>query len=129
MTTDPEIIKDLLPLYRSGLASPASRQAVEAWLADHAPQAMDDENGGGDSDSAALRALDEARRRARLVRWLFGLALGFTMLCFSTSIRLHGGVPVSAHLVAFDMPWLFAPVAVAAILCWILYFRFRRRLS
>jgi hypothetical protein len=128
MTTDPEIIKDLLPLYRSGLASPASRRAVEAWLADHAPEALDDENIGGDADSAALRALDEARRRARLLRWLFGLALGFTMLCFSTTIRLHGGIPVSARLVAFDMPWLFAPLIAAAILCWTLYFLFRRRL-
>src|SRR4051812_14287946 len=105
MTNDPDIIRDLLPLYRSGLASAASRRLVESWLAEHAPGAAKAGEEGDGMDEMALRALDSARRRSRGLRWLFGLAVGQTVLCLSTRIQFEHGVIVSARLLAFDMPW------------------------
>jgi anti-sigma factor RsiW len=129
MTIDPEIIKDLLPLYRSGLASPASRRLVEAWLAEHSPDAADEAGiAPAGSDEAVLRALDRARRLRRRLRWLFGLAIGLTVFCASMEIRLEGGLPVSVRLLAVEMPLAFAPAIAAALACWTGYFVLRRRL-
>ncbi len=129
MTIDSEIIKDLLPLYRSGLASAPTRKLVEAWLAEHSLEAAGTSDvAPGESDSALLRALDRARRLRRRLRWLFGLAIGLTVFCASTRIEFEGGRLVSARLLALDLPLLFAPSMVAAIACWIFYILLKRRL-
>ena len=129
MTIDPEIIKDLLPLYRSGLASAPSRRLVEAWLAEHGADvesAADEDRGM--SDPALLHSLERARRLRRRLRWLFGLAIGLTVFCLSMEIHFEGGAPVSVRLLALQMPLAFAPVIVAAFACWTGYFLLRRRL-
>ena len=128
MTVDPEIIKDLLPLYRSGLASPPSRRLVEAWLAEHKPDCSSPAEMAGASDAELLRALEQARRLRRRLRWLFGLAIGLTVFCLSMEIRFEAGVPVSVELLALRMPLAFAPAIVAALACWTGYLTLRRRL-
>jgi hypothetical protein len=129
MTTDPDIVRDLLPLYRSGLASAASRRLVEAWLADHAPGAISEGEATGDETGRSeLRALEQALRLRRRLRWLFGLAIGLTVFCASTEIKLEGGRLVSARLLALDLPLLFAPLIVAAMACWISYALLKSRL-
>jgi hypothetical protein len=126
MTVHDDVIFDLLPLYRAGRASEASRALVEAWQAQHptlsAGAAKDDDAGR----SNALTVLRAARRRARVRRWLFGLALGLTgVLCSVGISRVPGGF-VRVRLMALDFPWQFAPVAIAATLLWLLYWRASR---
>jgi hypothetical protein len=129
MTMDPDVISDLLPLYRSGLASAASRRLVEEWLAEHEAEArLEGEAAGDGADDLALRALEQARRLRRRLRWLFGLAIGLTVFCASTKIEFEGGQLVSARPLALDLPLLFAPLIVAAAACWISYALLKRRL-
>jgi hypothetical protein len=126
MTIDPEIIKDLLPLYRTGMASAPSRRLVEAWLAEHGSGESADRGDGGGDD--ALAALERARRLRRRLRWLYGLAIGLTVLCASLQIDFEEGRPASVRPLALDMPLLFAPLIAGAIAAWAAYFLLRRRL-
>jgi hypothetical protein len=128
MAIDKEIILDLLPLCQSGLASEQSRRLVEAWLRDHPEAQADSPAGPGAAGGDGIEALARARRLRRWQRWLYGLAIGFTVLCFTAEFHIESGRLVSAQLVALKLPLLFAPVILAAILCWLGYFRLKRRL-
>jgi len=125
MTIDPEVIKDLLPLYRAGMASAPSRRLVEGWLAEHGSGESGGRVDGGDD---ALAALERARRLRRRLRWLYGLAIGLTVLCASLQIDFEDGRPASVRPLALDMPLLFAPLIAGAIAAWAAYFLLRRRL-
>ena len=125
MTIDRDIIFDLLPLYRAGLASDASRRAVDAWFATHPedglkPPARPDE------DLAA--SFDRARQLRRRLRWLYGLAIAFTAFSFGFELRFDGNSLASARLLALDYPLAFAPVMMAALASWLGYFWLKRRL-
>ena len=129
MTIDREIIFDLMPLYRSGLASEPTRRLVEAWLREHPT-----ERPGGDAQRSDLEAEDafaafaRARRLRRWQRRLYGIAIGLTVLCFSAEFHFEGGRLASARLLAFDYPWVFAPLIAAATASWAGYAWLRRRL-
>jgi hypothetical protein len=128
MTIDKEVILDLLPLCQSGLASEPSRRLVEAWLRDH-PEAQAGSPAGPDAAGGdGIEALARARGLRRWQRWLYGLAIGFTVLSLTSQFHIEGGRLTSAKLLALEMPLLFAPVILAAILCWLGYFRLKRRL-
>jgi len=129
MTIDREIIFDLLPLCQSGLASGPSRRLVETWLLDHPEEAAGSPAGRMPAGDDGIEALARARRLRRRQRWLYGLAIGFTVLSVSSEFHVADGRLVSAQLLALEMPWLFAPVILAAIGCWIGYFRLKRSLS
>jgi hypothetical protein len=128
MTIDREIILDLLPLCQSGLASKPSRRLVEAWLRDHPEEQAGNPAGPAAPGGDGIAALGRARHLRRWQRWLYGLAIGFTVLSFTSEFHFEGGRLVSAQLVALKMPLLFAPVILAAIACWLGYFRLKRRL-
>jgi hypothetical protein len=128
MTIDKEIILDLLPLCQSGLASEPSRRLVEAWLRDHPEARADSPAGPGAAGGDGIAALARARGLRRWQRWLYGLAIGFTVLAFTSEFHIESGRLVSAQLVALKLPLLFAPVILAAILCWLGYFRLKRHL-
>lgn len=128
MTVEREIILDLLPLCQSGLASPASRQLVEDWLRDHPKERIGSADGPTGRDGG-VEALARARRLRRRQRWLYGLAIGFTVLSFTAEFQVAHGRLVSARLAALDMPLLFAPVILGAAACWIGYFMLKRRLG
>jgi hypothetical protein len=125
MTIDRDIIFDLLPLYRAGLASDASRRAVDAWFAAHPEDGLRPRAAPADDLAVSLGRARQLRRR---LRWLFGLAIAFTMFCFSAEFRFEDGRLAAARLLALDHPLAFAPVALAALACWLGYVLLKRRL-
>lgn len=127
MTIDREIIRDLLPLCQSGLASPASRQLVETWLQDH-PGELTDFTQPLVEAGITAEVLARARRLRRWLRWLFGLAIGLTVLSCAAELKFADGGLVSARLLALDQPLAFAPVIAAASACWCAYFWLKSRL-
>jgi len=129
MTIDREIILDLMPLYRSGLASEPSRRLVEDWLSEHPSERIGDGAERGDPQGdEAFAAFARARRLRRWQRRLYGIAMGLTALCFSAQFHFHEGRLDSARLLAFDHPWAFAPLVAAAAGAWAGYAWLRRRL-
>jgi len=129
MTIDREIILDLMPLYRSGLASQPSRKLVEAWLGEHPAERFEDLGGSADPEGTeVLAAFARARRLRRLQRRLYAIAVGLTVLCFSVQLHFEGGRLAWARLLAFDHPLAFAPLIAAAAASWAGYAWLRRRL-
>ena len=121
---DRDIILDLLPLYRAGLGSAKTRAAVEAWLAAHpeageAPAAMPE---GADWRTSFDRARSLSRRR----RWVFGAAMVLTALCLATEFHF-GADGFRVRLVALGAPLMFAPLALAAVIAWVSYWRMSRQ--
>lgn len=127
MTIDKEIIRDLLPLCQSGLASEPSRRLVEAWLRDH-PEEQAASRAGRIEPGDDIAPFARARGLQRRLRWLHSLAIGFTVLCFSSEFHFAGSRLVSARLLVLEHPLPFVPVMLAAIGCWIGYFWLKRRL-
>jgi len=98
---------------------------ADAWFATHPedglkPPARPDE------DLAA--SFDRARQLRRRLRWLYGLAIAFTVFSFGFELRFDGSGLASARLLALDYPLAFAPVMLAALVCWLGYFWLKRRL-
>ena len=121
---DRDIILDLLPLYRAGLGSAKTRALVEAWLEEHPELA---EEPAAIAESADWRApFDRARRVSRWRRRVYGLAIALTVLCLAIDIRSGPGGAFQARLLALEFPALFAPLAVGAVIAWILYWRIAR---
>jgi len=129
MTIDKEVILDLLPLCQSGLASGPSRKLVEAWLRDHPDEPAGSPAGRVGPAGDGIEALARARRWQRRTRWLYGLAIGFTVLSFTSQLHIERGRLVSARLLAIDYPLQFLPVILASIACWAGYVLLKRRLS
>lgn len=120
---DRDVIVDLLPLYRAGLGSAATRALVDAYLADH--PGLDATL--ADPDDEAWRAmLARARRLSRWRRWLFGIAIALTVICLALEIDLTGHPP-TVRLLALRAPLAFAPIAVAALAAWIAYWRLKTK--
>lgn len=116
---DDDIILDLVPLYRAGLGSPATRAAVEAWLS-----AQGEVVPARRGDDGLLGAMATARRLARWRRRWFAAAVTLTALCLSVGIDVPSG---RVRLLALELPHLLAPVALAAVAAWLVYWRLRRR--
>lgn len=129
MTIDKEVILDLLPLCQSGLASQPSRRLVEAWLRDHPDEPAGSPAGPIGPGGDGIEALARARRLQRRQRWLYGLAIGFTVLSFTSEFHIEQGRLVSARLLAIDYPLTFLPVILAAVACWTGYVLLKRRLN
>jgi hypothetical protein len=129
MTIDREIILDLMPLYRAGLASGPSRRLVEAWLAEHPADRVWSGTAPDDArEPGEFAAFARARRLRRWLRQLYGIALALTAISLTTQLHFEGGALTSARLVALDHPLAFAPAILAAIAAWAGYFGLRRRL-
>jgi hypothetical protein len=129
MTVSEDVIFDLLPIYRSGLASPGTQALVQEWLAAHpdfdgaeAPPEL----AFATAEKAALSA---ARRLARWRRRLYGVAIGFTVLLLSTHIEVENGRLTVLRPVLLDYPWAFALVTVGTALSWWGYWRLSKRLA
>ena len=126
MNVTREIVKDLLPLYVSGEASPDSRALVEEFLgndpdlarladalraADRMPAPAIAPPGAG--RVALLRTQTLVRRRA----WLFGLALFFTGLPLSFVAGDRG----LRFLLLRDAPGVASASLAVAVALWIAY--------
>lgn len=121
---DRDVIIDLLPLYRAGLASPATRALVEAYLAEH-PEL--ERTADASPDEAKWReSLERSRRLARRRRYLFAMAVAFSALAFAIRLDVENGRVLGAHLLAMDAPLLFVPLALAAGVAWLIYWRITR---
>jgi len=125
MTIDRDIIFDLLPLYRAGLASDASRREVDAWFAAHPEDGL---KPPARQDKDLTASLDRARQLRRRLRWLYGLAIAFTIFSFGIQLRFDDSGLASVRLLALDHPLAFTPVMLAALACWIGYYWLKRRL-
>jgi hypothetical protein len=129
MTIDREIILDLLPLYRSGLASAPSRRLVETWLAEHPADPVGAAAARTDPlDPEGFGAFARARRLRRWLRRLYGIAFALTAVSFTAQFDIVGGRLESARMLALDHPLAFAPAILGAVAAWGAYFWLRRRL-
>jgi hypothetical protein len=128
MNVSDDVIQDLLPLYRSGLASPDSAALVAEWLAAH-PDFTEADGAlqPPPSDVDALRALSAARRLSRWRRRLYGVSIGLTVLLLTTRLTFEQGHLVAVHLVALELPGVFGPIALSAAAGWYGYWRLSAR--
>jgi len=124
---DDDVILDLLPLYRSGAASPATEQLVRGWLAAH-PE-FDDTPAAAPPGDAEVRAFAQARLLARWRRRLYGLAIGLSVLLLTTNITSEQGRVRSIRLVGLDHPVGFVVLALCAAGAWYGYWRISKRLG
>ena len=131
-----DIIVDLIPLYIAGEVSPATRQAVEEYLAtdrklsDYVHNARREES-AGESESAKvspdleMKTMRKTRKALALQRWLFALAIAFTSVGLSTGFKVEDGRISNLRLIAMDHPGVLLPCLLGAVICWILYARAR----
>ena len=130
------MIRDLLPLYLAGEASPATRQLVEEHLAAdpelaRLAQAAADPELSRLATASALplptagkSALDATRRLLRRRSWLMGGAIFTTALPFSIQGNEHG---IQFFLLR-DAPATAAVSFAIAALLWVAFWRVSRRL-
>ena len=133
-----EVIVDLLPVYVSGEASPATRTLVEEYLSQD-PELMEQVLRLKSEDplnfpevtvppELAMRSLRRTKTLLAWQRWLFGPGLFFTLFSLSFETNVSGGRIREFHFLLRDSP-LFASFLAIGICCWIAYFVVRRRLS
>jgi anti-sigma factor RsiW len=139
MRVSRDVIVDLLPLYLAGEASAATRSLIEQYLSrdealatqvrSHVAEILGSAAGPVDlPPELELRSLSRTRGLLRKQRWLFGTAIGLSVLALTSEISRGENHSTSFHFLIRDYPMVFGPIAVAAIVCWIAYMRAARRL-
>lgn len=133
-----EVILDLLPVYLSGEASPATRALVEEFLQQDAELAQRirlqwTENFTKVSPSMLppdleLRSLSRARRLLAFQRWLFALGITFTVISLTSEFSFAGGHFKEFHFLLRDYPVELGTCLALGIACWTAYYFIRRRL-
>jgi hypothetical protein len=133
-----EVSRDLLPFYRAGGGSPATRALVEEQIRQDPELARLVEDGWkGDLPSAASSTLppdlelEMLRRTKRLLawqRWLFGLGIGFSAIALTSEATFGDGRLKEFHLLIQEYPAPFGVCLALALSCWIAYSTIRRRL-
>lgn len=132
-----DIIRDLLPLYLAGEASPATRELVEEYLAQDPELAREvrasQESPGLPAPPAPgrdveLGSLVRTRNLIALQKWLFGFAISFTAIGFALRITFHEGRVSAVRLVILDSPRELGLCLLIAAACWAGYFLLKRRL-
>jgi hypothetical protein len=138
MNVTREVILDLLPVYVSGEASPATRALVEEYVKQDAELAQRIRLQQAESFnkflSPALPAeleLKTLRRTKTLLawlRWLLGFAIFFSATLLSNETTFHNGRLTEFHFLLRDNPWELWICVVLGLVCWIAYFAIRRHL-
>ncbi len=138
MNVTREVILDLLPVYLSGEASPATRALVEEFLQQDAELAQRirlqwTENFAKVSPSLLppdleLRSLSRARKLLTFQRWLFALGITFSVISLSSEFSFAGGHLKEFHFLLHDYPLAFGICLALAVVCWTAYYFIRRRL-
>jgi hypothetical protein len=132
-----EVVADLLPLYVSGEASPATRALVEAWLRDDPELAREAQAlaaapapaGGAPFPDLELRpcgARGPCWRAAALGSGLRDLLQRRSPS--HTSITFEEGRIERVRMLVFDYPGIFGTTLALGIVGWVVYFSIRRRL-
>jgi anti-sigma factor RsiW len=138
MNVTREVILDLLPVYLSGEASPATRTLVEEHIKQDAELAQRLRLLLADDFSKSLppvlppevelRSLRRTRRLLGWQRWVFGLGITFSALSLSSEFSFAGGHLREFHFLLRDYPAEFGLCLVLGLACWIAYFSIRRHL-
>lgn len=138
MNVTREVILDLLPVYLSGEASPATRTLVEEYMKQDTELAQRIRLQWSDSLAKAvpsalppdleLRSLRRTRSLLGWQRWLFGLGIFFSAMSLSNEFSFEGGHLKEFHFLLRDYPAEFGSCVVLGLACWIAYFSIRRRL-
>jgi hypothetical protein len=132
-----EFSSELLTVYVSGEASPATRTLVEEYLSQD-PELMEQVRRLKSDDplafpavsvppELAMRSLRRTKTLLAWQRWLFGPGLFFTLVSLSFEMDISGGRIREFHFLLRDSP-LFASFLTIGICCWIAYFAIRRHL-
>jgi len=138
MNVTREVILDLLPVYLSGEASPATRTLVEEYMKQDPDLAQRIRVQWADSFAKAvpsalppdleLRSLRRTRSLLSWQRWLFGLGITFSALSLSNEFSFEGGHLKEFHFLLRDYPAEFGICVALGLACWIAYFSIRHRL-
>ena len=137
MNVTREVISDLLPLYASGEASPATCALVEAWLGNDPELAREARAlaaappplaAPAPSPELELQSLSRTRRVLARMRWSLAGAMFLTALSLATEIRFEQGRLQSVRMLLFHYPWVFGTALALAGAFWLAYFSLRRRL-
>ncbi len=138
MNVTREVILDLLPVYLSGEASPATRALVEEFLQQDAQLAQRirmqwAENLANVSPSSVppdleVRSLSRTRKLLALQRWLFALGIAFSVVSLTSEFSFAGGHLKEFHFLLRDYPVEFGTCMALGIACWTVYYFIRRRL-
>jgi len=138
MNVTREVILDLLPIYLSGDASPATRTLVEEHikqdaelsrrirllLADEVAKSLPPPL----PPEVELRSLRRTRRLLSWLRWVFGLGITFSALSLSSEFSFERGHLREFHFLLRDYPAEFGLCLALGLACWIAYFSIRRHL-
>src|SRR6202034_4402597 len=138
MNVTQEVILDLLPLYLSGEASPATRALVEEYMKQDAELAQRIRLQWADNLAKAvpsalppdleLRSLRRTRSLLGLQRWLFGFGIFFLATSLSNESSFEGSHLKEFHFLLRDYPVELGICVTLGLACWIAYFSIRRRL-
>ena len=138
MNVTREVILDLLPVYVSGEASPATRALVEEYLKQDAELAQRVGLLSADNFAKAvppalppeleLTSLRRTRSLLGWLRWLLALAILFSVLSLSNQSSFEGGHLKEFHFLLHNYPVAFWMCVVLGVACWVAYFSIRRRL-
>jgi hypothetical protein len=132
-----DIVRDLLPLYLAGEASPATRELVEEYLAQDPELAREvrssQESLGLPAPPAPgpdveLASLARTRNLIALQMWLFGLAIALTAIGLALRISFHEGHVSKVGFVIFDYPKELGACLLIATAFWVGYFVLKQRL-
>jgi hypothetical protein len=138
MNVTQEVIVDLLPVYLSGEASPATRSLVEEFLKQDAEFAQRVRRQWTESfaklapsappPELELRSLRRTHHLLALQKWLFAIGIGLFATSFSFRFSSGGGHIQGPHFLLLDDPLAFVSCVAPGLVCWIAYFILRRRL-
>ena len=135
MNVTREVIVDLLPVYLSGEASPATRSLVEEYMKQDAELAQRVRLQWEDSfarlappPELEMRSLRRTHHLLALQKWLFAIGIGLFATSFSVRFSSVGGHIQGPHFLLLDDPLAFASCVAPGVACWIAYFILRRRL-
>ncbi|MGA9626230.1 MAG: hypothetical protein WBL65_23130 [Bryobacteraceae bacterium] len=138
MNVTQEVIVDLLPVYLSGEASPATRSLVEEFLKQDAEFAQRVRRQWAESfaklapsappPEVELRSLRRTHHLLALQKWLFAIGIGLFATSFSFRFSSVGGHIQGPHFLLLDDPLAFASCVAPGLVCFVAYFILRRRL-
>jgi hypothetical protein len=138
MNVTREVILDLLPIYLSGEASPATRALIEEYMEQDRELAQRIRVQWADNfekitpatlpPDLELRSLRRTRAIIGWQKWLFGFGICFTAIALTSQFSFEDGRVKAFHFLMRDFPVQFGSFALLAIACWCGYYAIRRRL-
>jgi predicted anti-sigma-YlaC factor YlaD len=138
MNVTREVILDLLPVYLSGEASPATKSLVEQFLKQDPELAKKIRSEWIEKMSAAvpsvlppeleLKAFRKTKRLLGWQKWLLGFAVFFTSISASLEFTISGSRITTFRFFLQDYPVEWSLCLGLAAVFWIGYFAMRHRL-